>query len=290
MQKAKGLSFLKYTLWLLPLGYLIFNLIAFPPPAAAQAPTDGETIFTAKCVACHTIGGGKLVGPDLAGVTTRRDKAWLARWIKEPDKMLAEGDPTAAQLLTEYNQVPMPNLALTDSEVAALVAYLESLDAGALPVATQPPAQVLAGDVERGKALFLGATRLENGGPACMVCHSVAGIGALGGGALGADLTQVFDRYGGEAGLNAFLGSPATVTMNAVWANQPMTAQERADLTAFFGSTAVAVRPASTLWTLAALAGLVTIVLAAVAGVLWRNRLKGVRKPMVAHTSAKLAR
>ncbi len=38
------------------------------PPGKAGGP--GETLFQAKCVACHTIGKGKLVGPDLKDVTT----------------------------------------------------------------------------------------------------------------------------------------------------------------------------------------------------------------------------
>lgn len=98
---------------------------------AAQSAGDGQTIFQAKCAACHTIGGGKLVGPDLQGVTTRRDKAWLTRWIKEPDKMLAEGDPTATQLLQEFNNVPMPNLGLTDQQAEAIIAYLSTVGATA---------------------------------------------------------------------------------------------------------------------------------------------------------------
>lgn len=253
----------------------------------AQGQTGGEAIFTAKCAACHTVGGGKLLGPDLAGVTTRRDKAWLARWIKEPDKMLAEKDATAVQLLQEYNNVPMTNMGLTDSEVAQVIAYLGSFDAGAAPAPVSPAPQLVTGDAERGKALFLGAAHLDNGGPSCMACHSVAGIGALGGGALGADLTDILDRYGGEAGLTAFLANPATPTMNAVWSSRSMTGQERADLVAFFGSTSVAVRPPSMLWTLAALAGVVAAVVAGVAAIVWRKRLRGVRKPMVQRATAK---
>ncbi len=276
-----------WTRWLLALGALLGALALLPALARAQETPTGDAIFAAKCAACHTVGGGNLVGPDLAGVTTRRDKAWLARWIKEPDKVLAEGDPTATQLFEQFNKVPMPNLALTDAEVAALVAYLESVDAGSASAPVAVAVALPAGNVERGRALFLGAAPLENGGPACMRCHSVAGMGALGGGALGADLTQVIDRYGGEAGLGAFLGSPATTTMNAVWANQPMSDQERADLVAFFGSTAVAERPPSTLWTLAALAGALAAGMALVAGIVWRNRLRGVRGPMVQRATAK---
>lgn len=277
-----------WTLGLLALGLLILALAALPARSAAQETPTGDALFSQKCASCHTIGSGDLVGPDLAGVTTRRDQAWLTRWIKEPDKVLAEGDATASQLFEQYNKVPMPNLALSDAEVTALVAYLESVDTGsaAAPAAAAAPA-LPAGNAARGQALFLGEKRLENGGPACMVCHSVADMGALGGGALGADLTQVYDRYGGQAGLAAFLGSPATTTMNAVWANQPMTDQERADLVAFLQTTSVAARPASTLWSLAALATLLAATMAVAAGLWWRHRLRGVRRPMVERATAR---
>lgn len=275
------------TLGLFALGVLILALVGLPARAGAQEPSTGETTFKQKCVACHTIGSGDLVGPDLAGVTTRRDKAWLTRWIKEPDKVLAGGDATATQLFEQYNKIPMPNLALSDTDVASLIAYFESLEAGAVAAPAPAAAQLPAGDAARGKALFVGATRLENSGPACMVCHSVAGIGALGGGALGTDLTNIHQRYGGDAGLGAFLGSPATTTMSAVWSNQPMTDQERADLVAFLGSTAVAVRPTSALGLLALLASLGAIAVAAVFGIVWRKRLRGVRQPMVAQATGK---
>ncbi|WP_420800854.1 hypothetical protein [Pseudomonas cavernae] len=61
---------------------------------------------------------------DLTGVTRQRDPAWLARWLKEPDRMLGEQDPLAMALYAQYNQMAMPNLRLTDGDVAALIQYL----------------------------------------------------------------------------------------------------------------------------------------------------------------------
>ena len=65
-----------------------------------------------------------MMGPDLLGVTKRRDRAWLARLLKEPDKMLAERDPIVMELYAKYNNVPMPNLRLSEVEVQALIDYM----------------------------------------------------------------------------------------------------------------------------------------------------------------------
>lgn len=82
-----------------------------------------ETYSNKGCVACHSIGKGKLVGPDLLGVTERRDNEWLTKWLKNPDEML-KTDPIAKEMLKEY-MVPMPNQGLSDKEVEALIAYMK---------------------------------------------------------------------------------------------------------------------------------------------------------------------
>jgi protein SCO1 len=96
----------------------------------APLPTKGQLIFTARCVVCHTIGHGDADGPDLQGVTTRRERGWLARWLAAPDQVLAEGDPTASALRARFNNTEMPNLHLAEHDVAALLAYLETQSAG----------------------------------------------------------------------------------------------------------------------------------------------------------------
>jgi protein SCO1/2 len=95
----------------------------------ADAPrfalTHGEYKFATHCAACHTIGRGDLIGPDLRGVAAARDRAWLARFIVEPDKMLREGDARAVALRAKYKQVRMPNLNLTKQDAAAIIEYLD---------------------------------------------------------------------------------------------------------------------------------------------------------------------
>jgi len=90
-----------------------------------------EYLFGTRCSACHTIGQGDGIGPDLAGVTARRDRAWVARYIAEPDQMLADRDPIATELFAKYKNVRMPNLRLDAEEVAALLSLIESKGAAA---------------------------------------------------------------------------------------------------------------------------------------------------------------
>lgn len=261
---------------------LVTATVAFAQPSA-QTP-DGETLFKTKCAACHTIGSGDLVGPDLAGVADRRDRAWLAQWILTPDQVLASGDPIATELLAKYNNIPMPNLALTSEEVDALLVYLGS-GATTGGGATGLP----AGDATSGKAYFVGDKRFENGGPQCMSCHSVAGIGSLGGGNLGPDLTTS-GFVQSDAAFASFMGAPSTQTMGSIWANTPLTPQEQADLYAFLSKATVTQREPSALLQIALLAIAGAALLIALANFYWGKRLRGVRKPMIERTLAMKAR
>ncbi|OJV02882.1 MAG: cytochrome C [Nitrobacter sp. 62-23] len=254
---------------------------ALPSVANAADAAAGKELFEAKtCGACHTIGGGDLVGPDLKNVTKERSGEWLHSWISAPDAMIAKKDPIAVELLAKYHGMEMPNLGLSSTEVDNILAFLGSGGGGGSAAAAAP---ALKGDAERGKDLFTGNDRFANGGPPCMACHSTGGLGAFGGGRLGPDLTEVAKRLGGTSGLSAWLAGLPTPTMKAVWSKQPPTPQERADVAAFLAQEGLAVRSASAIWQLAGLTGLGAAVLLLIAGFRWRNRLKfGVRRPMMA--------
>ena len=89
-----------------------------------QLSGKGEYLFSTKCVTCHSIGGGDRIGPDLAGITTTRDRGWLTRYIAGPDRM--HDDPIAKALLAKFNDVRMPNLSLGEDEAADILAYVEA--------------------------------------------------------------------------------------------------------------------------------------------------------------------
>ena len=92
---------------------------------------QGEYFFQSQCSACHTVGQGDKMGPDLLGVTTRRERTWLLRYIQVPDQVLASGDPIAKALYEKYQDVRMPNVSLGGADVAAIVSYLEAQSAAA---------------------------------------------------------------------------------------------------------------------------------------------------------------
>ena len=100
--------------------------------AATRTPGDPEAVkgkldFESKCLACHSIGQGRKLGPDLAGVTKRRTTAWLAKWLKAPEKML-ESDADARAMLKEAGGVPMPNQNLSDTEIHQYIRYFQWAD------------------------------------------------------------------------------------------------------------------------------------------------------------------
>lgn len=106
-----------------------------PEVGFAMESRPGEGFFLQACAACHSIGDGDRIGPDLAGLTLRRDHDWIVRYMMAPQEVRASGDPVAAALTARFPGVRMPNLSLGESDVDDLLAYLQSemdrLDAAA---------------------------------------------------------------------------------------------------------------------------------------------------------------
>jgi hypothetical protein len=89
-----------------------------------QAP-DGAQLFM-PCQACHTIGKGKLIGPDLYQVTQRRNREWLLKFIKNSQEVVQSGDEYAVKLFEAHNKIPMPPFDYTDEKINAVLNYIEN--------------------------------------------------------------------------------------------------------------------------------------------------------------------
>jgi protein SCO1/2 len=98
-------------------------------PASPSMPDKGAYLFQTRCSACHTVGQGDGLGPDLLGVSIVRKPDWLAGMIAAPNQMLSKKDPIATALFARYQQLRMPNLRLEEVDVNALIGYLKAQDA-----------------------------------------------------------------------------------------------------------------------------------------------------------------
>lgn len=105
---------------------LIFGLLSFCYGSFAQE-VDGSAIFATNCAACHTIGQGQLVGPDLKGVTEKYDKPWIVRFIRESQAMITEGDEKAVAVFNAYSMIPMPAMPLSDEQIDAVLAHINKV-------------------------------------------------------------------------------------------------------------------------------------------------------------------
>src|SRR3954468_24186443 len=96
--------------------------------AATTAPKVSElasATFKQRCTSCHTFGKGTKVGPDLRGLTDRRSRKWLIRFVQSSSSLIASGDPVATALFAEFKGQRMPDWTdLTEKEVADLLDYL----------------------------------------------------------------------------------------------------------------------------------------------------------------------
>lgn len=206
----------------------------------------GEELFKSTCAACHTIGGGKRVGPDLNGVATLRSEAWLIEWIKSSQSMIAHGDPDAIAIFEQYNKVPMPDQNLTDAQVKSVITYIKEkssaserapTEASVASSNSQEPIKssedASAEEILLGQHIFEGDTRLTNGGAACISCHNVASDRVIPGGLLAKDLTTVFTRMGGDAGITGILNAPPFPAMTEAYKNKPITEEEIFALSSF---------------------------------------------------------
>jgi mono/diheme cytochrome c family protein len=258
--------------------------------ASAQDPVD---FYRQNCLACHTIGGRRMAGPDLKDLLQRKDREWLLRFLQDPKAMIDSGDTYAKKLVEESHGMVMPTIKGMDRARADGLLNLidaeskleQSRFAGKKAAAERP---FTAADVARGKEIVLGSRPLANGGAACVSCHTLNDLPSLGGGRLGPDLTRSYERLGGRRNMTAWLTSPPTPTMQTLYKAHALKADEILPLVAYFES---ALKPDGANPTPNQKLPVVSFLLIALGGSLvglvlldgfWRKRFRAVRGPLVA--------
>lgn len=265
--------------------------VAGAGPSSAQAQSEqavpeGAQVFQKNCVACHTMGEGDQIGPDLKGVADRRAPTWIARWIDRPRPMVEAGDSLAVRLDEQYDG-DMVSLGLSSEDIAALMGYFGYSDAaiqeGVNALETESVAEggetkevpIEEANVSMGRRLFTGDRSFANGGARCQACHSYAGLPALGGGTLGPDLTTSYDNLG-----RAVVSWPQSQPpMRSIYNQKPLTEEEKAHLLAFLKTGQG--RAPTRIWRLLAYAVGGAGLLFGLMAFVWSDRLRGVRRPML---------
>ncbi len=223
-----------------PMKYLLL-IIGFAVSSVVLAG-EGEDIFKKTCAACHTIGKGRLVGPDLQNVTQKQSKEWLLAFIKSSTSVIKSGDADAVAIFEEYNRIMMPDNNFSDDQIMAVLDYISQGSqggSGGSATAATPATDILAettpDNVANGASLFDGHRRLSNGGPSCASCHKVRDERIFSSGTLAKDLSQTYENIG-TAGVSAIVKNPPFPVMQAAYKNHPLTEEEVIDLTAYLKS------------------------------------------------------
>jgi mono/diheme cytochrome c family protein len=259
---------------------LLLLIVPFRAQAAPADPVESHAakLYEKACYSCHNIGGGDKKGPDLKDLLKRRNRDWSVRFILTPKALRDAGDRAAVELFNKFAPEEMPDQTLEPDQVEELLEFIETLSKKNkifIPTSGKLARRPTPADIPAGRRLFTGETKLEKGGASCISCHSVEGIGFLGGGRLGPDLTDSCIRYT-EVELAAMLKEPAFPTMSKLFGKHPLTKEEVVKLYAYLyaAKTAKADPARATTqylgWGAAGMVGLFGLM-----SFLWRGRLRG---------------
>jgi len=106
------------------LSFFIMGMLS--PTAWAGDVKQGGHIFKSVCIYCHGMGGVEKFAPDLTGIGSRRDVAWLDAWLKNPSKLLKNDRYAQALLGKNKYGIHMPQIPSMkdDDKRADVIAYL----------------------------------------------------------------------------------------------------------------------------------------------------------------------
>ncbi len=223
---------------------LLFLLsLFFTSSSVAQSSEETAELFKLKCGICHTIGGGRLVGPDLVNIQDKREEGWLVDFIRSSQTMVKNEDPDAVAIYEEYNKVLMPDPMISDTEIKALLGYIAEESGGgteggeaktdAAPEQVSAIEDATPDNLENGKNLFEGRVRFANGGPSCISCHNDLSSTFFAENSYSTkDISMSFANLG-EKGTKAILENPPFPVMAKAFEGRELEEGEVRDLLVF---------------------------------------------------------
>lgn len=273
--------------------------VTSPVPEDQQGSVSrGEALFTGRtpfhnrgpsCISCHSIAGvtapsETTAGPNLTDAYARLGPFGVQATIRPP---------FSAVMASVYSK----HLLLPEEQID-LLAFLKqngtppgiqgsvSMNSAQLASGASHPLEGPPGSAPRGESLFMGRTHFLNRGPACISCHSIAGLPFPNGGTLGPDLTNTYAKLG-PAGTQAAMQTLYFPTMIPVYRDHQLAPQEQADMMAYFKATTAEAKSqeqwATQILILAAF--VLGIIFVALTAFFWRKRVLSVRRALVARAT-----
>jgi len=86
---------------------------------------DGKKIYLAKCLVCHDL-NTKKVGPPLKNITKERMPEYIMNLLVNAVQMQKK-DPFVIALIKKYNNVAMPDPAISQTQARSVLEYLRSV-------------------------------------------------------------------------------------------------------------------------------------------------------------------
>ncbi|MGB0951662.1 MAG: c-type cytochrome [Planctomycetota bacterium] len=184
-----------------------------------------------NCMGCHTImGEGAYYAPELTLVMERRSKAWIAEFLKDPERMYP-----GRRKMTKYDFfdpaiVGEEEAAKNVDDIVAFFTWVGKIDLNGFPaepdMATSP--RLVTPDVTESDALSAAPTYFST---VCTSCHAVNGAG----GNVGPDLAGVADRYEPDY-LRKWVSDPNSVKPGTAMPNLGLQGEELEQILSYLGT------------------------------------------------------
>lgn len=123
---------LKYIL--LIVFHLTFHLQTFS--------NEGEPLFIENCAICHTIGQGKLIGPDLKNIQKNRTLEYFQAFVKNSQAVIKSGDSVAVSVYQDYDEIIMPEHSLSNVDIDSIWQFIQKFEGEAYFEYTLPAPKV----------------------------------------------------------------------------------------------------------------------------------------------------
>lgn len=94
-------------------------------PLNKKLADDGMSIYNNKCIVCHDL-DQKKIGPPLRTVTKERTPEYIMNLLVNYVQMQKE-DPVLKDIIKKFNNLPMPDPAMNQSQARSVLEYLRSV-------------------------------------------------------------------------------------------------------------------------------------------------------------------